>query len=75
VDLTTGTGTTADTTSWSRASDSVGVVLKVCSRPVWDSTNGVFYAMEREITIDSCGLMISISAETRVNVDTAEDCA
>lgn len=71
----TGGGTTADTTTWSRSSDGTPVTEVYASRPpVWDGTAKILYGFYRTRTIDACGLTISISAETRVTIDTLTSC-
>lgn len=69
-----GSGTTADTSTWGRDSDAVGLVTTDVSRVLWDSTGDVLYAFTRTKTFDARGMLISVSAETRVTVDTPVAC-
>jgi hypothetical protein len=75
---TLGTGTggviTADYTSWSKASNGTPLNLWVQTRTFWDTTGNVLYAYLRQISIDARGLIISVSSETRIIVDTTQSC-
>ena len=70
-----GSGTTADSGTWSRASTGTPVSIATQTRTVWDSTGGVLYGFQRTLTFDARGLLISISAETQVTIDTPTACS
>jgi hypothetical protein len=70
-----GSGTTADSTTWSRASNGTPVSIAMQTRTVWDSTGGVLYEYQRTLTFDARGLLLSVSAETQVTIDTPTACS
>ncbi len=52
-----------------------GVKIKVTTRVVYnESGDQVLYGFYRELTFDSLGRLAEISAETRYNIDTPEEC-
>jgi hypothetical protein len=69
-----GSGVTADSGTWSRASNGTPVNVTLQTRTVWDSSAGVLYAYQRTMSFDARGLLVSVSAETQVTVDTAIAC-
>jgi len=70
-----GSGTSADSTTWSRASNAAPVSIAMQTRTVWDSTGGVLYGYQRTLTFDARGLLVSVSAETQVTIDTPTACS
>jgi len=69
-----GSGTTADSGTWSRASDGTPVSVAMQTRTVWDSTAGVLYGFQRTLTFDARGVLVSVSAESQVTIDTPTAC-
>lgn len=67
----------ADSSTWTRGlATTDGVTLWVTCRVVWNETGDkVLYSFARQLLFDSCGLLRKISAETRINVDTAGPCS
>ena len=66
---------TADTTTWSRATDGTPLEETYVSRVVYnDGGDEVLYVFMRTRKFDACGLLYEVSAETRVSVDVPEDC-
>jgi len=69
-----GSGLSADTSTWSRSSNGTPVTVSIQTRTYWDSTGGVLYAYLRTLSFDARGLLISVSAESQVTVDTPTAC-
>jgi hypothetical protein len=69
-----GSGTSSDSTTWSRSSNGTPVSVTLQTRTVWDSTGGVLYGYQRTLTFDARGLLTSVSAETQVTIDTPTAC-
>lgn len=69
-----GSGLSPDSTTWSRSSDGTPVLITLQARTFWDSTGGVLYAYQRNLTFDARGLLVSVSAETQVTVDVPTAC-
>jgi hypothetical protein len=69
---------TAQTDTWDRNSPSAGktgVTLRHCTRIAYDDTGDeTLYAYYRTLTYDVWGRLDTISAETRVTIDTPEAC-
>lgn len=66
---------TADTASWTRAGNATPLNLFVVSRVVYNATGDkTLYQFFRQLSFDARGLLLSVSAETRVTVDTTESC-
>jgi hypothetical protein len=73
---------TADTHTWTRAAVTDGVNYGDCPIEEWyvsrivynDTGDQVLYSMMRKRTYSADGRLVSISAETRVSVDTTELC-
>jgi len=70
-----GSGTSADSTTWSRSSDATPASVILQTRTVWDSTAGVLYGYQRTLSFDARGLLTSVSAETQVTIDTPTACS
>lgn len=69
-----GSGTTADSGTWSRASTGTPVSIPLQTRTVWDSSGGVLYGYQRTLAFDARGLLVTVSAETQVTIDTPTAC-
>lgn len=71
------TETDAQEDTWDRDEQPSGYdgVLYRGPRTVWDGTTGKLYYFKRDVVHDSIGLLKSISAETRVTIDTARVCS
>lgn len=70
-----GSGSTASTSSWTLSPTSSNVIVTFASRPpYWDGTANALYGFVRDAHFE-CGMVVSISAETRNTIDSAEDCA
>lgn len=69
-----GSGVSANSTTWGRNADGTPVTVGVQTRTVWDSSAGVLYAYQRTLTFDARGLLVSVSAESQVTVDVATAC-
>jgi hypothetical protein len=66
---------TADTASWSRATSATPVNLYCVSRVVYNASGDqTLYQFMRELSFDARGLLLAVSAETRVTVDVTESC-
>jgi hypothetical protein len=46
----------------------------VQTRAFWDTSGNVLYAYLRQLSMDARGLLISVSGETRIVVDTTQSC-
>jgi hypothetical protein len=68
-----GSGNSADATTWSRASDGTPVTVQ-WSRIAWDGTAHILYGFYRTGSYDSCGILTFVSGETRYIIDSAQDC-
>lgn len=65
---------TADSGTWTR-DGSTPLEFYVQSRSgYFESGNETLYQYLRKVTIDACGKIVSVGAETRVTVDVPEDC-
>lgn len=69
-----GSGATADSSAWSRISTGTPLTVAMQTRTVWDSTGGVLYGFQRTLAFDARGLLISVSGETQVTIDTPTSC-
>ena len=69
-----GSGLTADTTTWSRQANGTPVDVTELTRAVYDVTAHILYGFTRVRSYDSQGRLLSISAETRITLDTLEGC-
>lgn len=66
---------TAASDTWTRATSGTPLEEWYISRVgYWHAGDGKLYAFYRKRTYDSCGLLISVSAETRVEIDAPEAC-
>ena len=68
---------TAQIDTWDRTSqgDNDGVIIRIQTRTVYnDAGDEKLYAFHRDLTFDSKGILVSISAETRSQVDVPEAC-
>lgn len=66
---------TADTTSWTRSSSGAPLdVWQVCRTVYNHAGDKKLYSFVRKFSYDSLGLLIAVSAETRIEVDAAESC-
>lgn len=79
--LAAGTGTDANTDTWDRTRVTSGtdygdggVTRTYVERVVWDGTAKKLYQFTRDEVLDASGRSVSISAETRTEIDAAEDC-
>lgn len=64
----------ADTTTWTRDTNYTPLAITVQMRTYWDTSGAVLYGYSRVFTFDAAGMLRSISAETRYNVDTTTVC-
>src|SRR5262249_1192455 len=65
----------AESTTWSKASDGTPVNVYVVSRVVYNAAGDqVLYSFMREMSFDARGLLVSVGTETRVTVDATESC-
>lgn len=65
----------ADTATWSRASNSTPVNVYLISRVVYNAAGDkTLYSFVRQLSFDSRGLLLSVGAETRITVDVTEAC-
>jgi hypothetical protein len=69
-----GSGTSADSTTWDRFTDKSAVQVQVGTRVVWDGTAHILYGFYRTWTFDSMWKLATIGAETRYIIDSAQDC-
>jgi hypothetical protein len=69
-----GSGVSADTTTWSKASNGTPLSVQVQTRTAWDSSSAVLYAYMRTFSFDARGVLSSVSAEAQVTVDAAVAC-
>ncbi len=78
TDLTvSGEGTlAADTTEWN-ISDGTPVTLTVQTRTYFDDTaeTPILYGYSRDLTFNTAGQLVSVSGETRYEIDSPEDCS
>jgi len=66
----------ADTTTWSKATDGSPVNVYLVGRVVYNAAGDqTLYSFVRMLSFDARGLLVSIGAETRVTVDVTEACA
>lgn len=72
VALSSGECGTANSTAYNRNTDGVGVSLPVITAMCY--SDPTLYSYKRTLTFDSCGLLYSISAETRESEITFEAC-
>jgi hypothetical protein len=70
----TGGALAADSTSWARSTSGTPINLWVQTRTFWDTSGNVLYAYLRQLSLDARGLLIAVSGETRIAVDTTEAC-
>lgn len=68
-----GSGAEASTTSWMLSSTSSRVTVAWQTREFWDSSSDILYGFQRSESHE-CGLMVSVSVETRYTVDPAQNC-
>jgi hypothetical protein len=72
--LSSGTSTTANTDTWLREVDKVGVVY-IPFRIATDSTTGIVYGFKRTITEDANGHLLAVGAEVRSVIMTLDPTA
>jgi hypothetical protein len=70
----TGGALSADSTSWSKSTSGTPLNLWVQTRTFWDTSGNVLYAYLRQLSLDARGLLIAVSGETRITVDTTQSC-
>ncbi len=70
----TGGALSADSASWSKAGSGTPINLWIQTRTFWDTSGAVLYAYLRELSLDARGLLIAVSGETRITVDTTQSC-
>ena len=63
-----------DSSTWSRAASAGPVSVTLQTRTVWDSAGGVLYGYQRTLSFDARGLLVSVSAESQVTIDTPTAC-
>jgi hypothetical protein len=69
------TSETADTATWSKASDGTPVDVTVATRVIYNAAGDkTIYAFVRQMSFDARGTLVAIGAETRVTVDVTESC-
>lgn len=65
----------ADTSTWSRTTNGTPLQIYIQTRTAYyDAGDEKLYGYFRLFTYDACGLLISVGAETRVEVDVPEAC-
>jgi hypothetical protein len=65
----------ADSATWSRATDGTPVDVWVISRVVYNPTGDqTLYSFARMLSFDARGTLVGISAETQITVDVTEAC-
>lgn len=64
----------ADTTSWERTSGNPVDVWIQTRQGFFHAGDEKWYAYARKFSYDSCGLLIAVSGETRIEIDAPEDC-
>ena len=66
---------TADSTSWSKASDATPLNLNLVARVVYNpSGDQKLYAFVRTLSFDARGVLLSVGGEARVTVSDTESC-
>jgi hypothetical protein len=70
----TGGSLAADSSNWAKSSSGTPLNLWVQTRTFWDTSGNVLYAYLRQLSLDARGLLIAVSGETQVAVDTTESC-
>ncbi len=68
-------GTTAETTTWSRITNGTPLTIALATRAYYDTSGHHLYHFTRTFSFDAAGLLISMSAETRVTTDDATSCS
>ncbi|MAX26878.1 MAG: hypothetical protein CMJ19_20485 [Phycisphaeraceae bacterium] len=69
-------GTEADSKTWSSDQANMGMLLTVQTATVYDvSGTHALYAMVRDLSFNSVGQLVNVSAERRITVDTTESCS
>jgi hypothetical protein len=69
-----GSGVSADSASWSRATNGTPVTVRLQTRTVWDESGGVLYGYSRNLAFDARGLLLGVSGETQYVIDTPTAC-
>ncbi len=65
----------ADTATWSRAANATPLNVYLISRVVYNAAGAkTLYSFVRQLSFDARGLLLSVSAETRISVDVTESC-
>ena len=65
----------AESTTWSKATDGTPLNVYVVSRVVYNPAGDqALYSFVRMLSFDARGLLVSVGAETRVTVDATESC-
>lgn len=66
----------ADTQTWTNTTQNKGLQMTVQTATVYDPAGDrVLYSMVRDLSFDSWGQLINVSAERKVTIDTTEGCA
>ncbi len=65
----------ADTATWSRTTNATPLNIYLISRVVYNAAGDkTLYSFVRQLSFDARGLLLSVSAETRITVDVTESC-
>jgi hypothetical protein len=70
----TGGSISADASTWSGATNGTPLNLWVQTRTFWDTSGTVLYAYLRQLSFDARGLLIAVSAENQITVDSTQSC-
>ena len=70
----TGGALAADSGSWAKSTSGTPLNLWIQTRTFWDTGGNILYAYLRQLSLDARGLLVAVSAETRITVDTTQSC-
>lgn len=70
-----GGSSSADSASWSKASDGTPLNVWVQTRTVWDSSSGTLYGYLRNLSFDARGVLYAVSGESQITIDVATACS
>ncbi|MFG0249241.1 MAG: hypothetical protein ACF8OB_10170 [Phycisphaeraceae bacterium JB051] len=69
-------GTATDSQTWASDQSNTGLQMTVQTATVYDVTGThALYAMVRDLSFNSVGQLVNVSAERRITVDTTESCS
>jgi len=70
----TGGALSADFSSWAKSTSGTPLNLWIQTRTFWDTSGNVLYAYLRQLSLDARGVLIAVSGETRIAVDSTQSC-